>query len=315
MFSVIIPVYNGEKFIENAIASVKAQTVSEWELIVVNDGSKDGTKDVLSSYEGDENIRIVHQENGGVSRARNHGVSLANGEYITFLDADDIWEKNHLAVMQDLIARYPDAGLYGTFTRAELVNGGEISSCSFFEKRSETDVYLNDFLAAYHRDKSAKMFTVITTCVSKEAFYKAGGFPEGCAIGEDLELSLRIAAYYPVVLSKIITASYKKENSTATRTRSFDPDWGFFEGVHAIYEDDEVPLYRKENLEKVMQWFTMRRCRHYLIEGNKKRARQVYRNSPKTALSKKDRLINAVLMLLPTAVTGKLFAVRWRGKA
>ena len=73
MFSVIIPVYNGAKFIDNAIKSVFSQTNSDWELIVVNDGSKDNTEDVLKKYTDNDKICIINQENGGVSVARNTG--------------------------------------------------------------------------------------------------------------------------------------------------------------------------------------------------------------------------------------------------
>ena len=271
MFSVIIPVYNGEKFIDNAISSVMSQTYSDCELIIVNDGSKDNTATVLEKYEGNPKITVISQENGGVSKARNNGISHAIGSHIVFLDADDEWEKYHLETMSKLIDKYPSAGLYGTFTRTELVNGDVISECNFFKDKDE-DVFLDDFFQEYHKDKSAKMFTVITTCISAEAIKKAGGFPEGCAIGEDLELSLRVAAYYPVVLSKIITATYKKENSVATKDKSFDPDWKFFDTVEELYEDSSIPTSKKENIRKVMGWFTMRRCRHYIIDGQKRKA-------------------------------------------
>lgn len=159
------------------------------------------------------------------------------------------------------------------------------------------------------------MFTVITTCVSKEAFVKAGGFPVGCKIGEDLELSLTVAAYYPVVLSPVATATYIKENSAATRTTSFDPEWGFFERVNKLYEDETIPLSKRENLKGVMEWFSMRRVRHYLIDGARKTAYSIHKSMDKTAISKKDLLINVILLLLPSAVVSKIFRLRWRGKA
>jgi len=314
MFSVIIPVFNGEKFIKNAIDSVFAQTLSDWELIIVNDGSSDNTLSVLEKYKNNEKIRIVSQLNSGVSVARNTGVENSTGDYIAFLDADDVWHENHLEVMKTLADKYPDAGLIGTFTRVELVNHEVISECGYFGDKKQ-EVYLKDFFAEYHKDKSAKMFTVITTVVSRQAFDKAGGFPVGCKIGEDLELSLVIAAYYPVVLSPIATATYKKENSTATKTKSFDADWGFFERVQQLYQDDSIPQEKRANLKKVMEWFSMRRCRHYLIDGNRKAAKEVHRCMDKALISKKDYLLNVLLFFLPNGVIRKLFEARWRGKA
>lgn len=314
MFSVILPVYNGSKFVDNAVKSVLAQTCTDWELIIVDDGSSDNTLDVLRKYDDNEKIHITSQENGGVSVARNNAARMAKGDYLVFLDADDVWHEDHLYVMKKLCEKYSDAGLYGTFTRVELVNGETIEECEFFKNRDE-DVYLKDFFYEYNLDKSAKMFTVITTCIRTDAFVKAGGFPVGCKIGEDLELSLRVAAYYPVVLSKKATATYKKENSTATKARSFDPDWGFFEGVKKLYEDEEIPKEKRENIKRVMEWFSMRRCRHYLIEGERKKAIRVYRLMDKKAVGIKDSTINLLLLMMPTALIRKLFEVRWRGQA
>ena len=314
MFSVVIPVYNGERFIDNAIESVFSQSISDWELIIVNDGSKDNTINVLEKYRDNEKITIISKINEGVSVARNTGVKACKGEYIAFLDADDIWHTDHLEVMSNLIKKYPDAGFYGTFTRCELVNGEMIEECNFFKDR-EDDVYLEDFFEEYNKDKSAKMFTVITTCVTKEAFSKSGGFPVGCKIGEDLEMSLRVAAYYPVVLSKKATATYKKEYSTATKDISFDPDWGFFEGVKKIYDDNSITEAKRENIRKVMEWFSMRRFRHYLIDGRKKEAISVYKALDKKQLSAKDRIINTALCFMPVSLVKKIFILRWRGQA
>ena len=314
MFSVIIPVYNGEKFIDNAINSVISQTYKDFELIIINDGSKDNTSKVLEKYASNPKITIINQENGGVSLARNNGISRAVGSHIVFLDADDEWEAYHLETMARLIEKYPSAGLYGTFTRTELVNGDVISECKFF-KDKDNDVFLEDFFEEYHKDKSAKMFTVITTCISAEAIKKTGGFPVGCAIGEDLELSLRVAAYYPVVLCKTITATYKKENSIATKIKSFDADWKFFDTVEELYADNTIPPSKKENLKKVMGWFTMRRCRHYIIDGQKRKAYKAYLNTPKESVSLKDKMINLVLLMLPSALVRQIFAARWRSQA
>lgn len=314
MFSIIIPVYNGEKFIEDAVNSVFEQTYNDWEMVIVNDGSKDNTAEVLKKYESDSRIRIIHKENGGVSSARNLAISESKGSHIVFLDADDVWHNNHLEIMNKLINQYPDAGLYGTYTRTELVNGDILEECNFFKDKPE-NVYLEDFFEAYYNDKTAKMFTVITTCFSREALNIAGLFPVGCAIGEDLELSLRVAAYFPVVLSKKPTATYKKANSTATKDISFDPDWKFFDTVNELYLDTRINKTKKDNLRKIMQWFTMRKVRHLVISGRKKEAFRAFGeigNDPKLF---KDKLLTLIILLMPVFMVRRLFEVRWRSKA
>lgn len=96
MITIIIPVYNGANVIHRAIDNVIKQTYRDWELIVVNDGSNDATEEKLSEYAVCDKIRIITKNNGGVSSARNMGINAAQGEYITFMDADDIIEETYL---------------------------------------------------------------------------------------------------------------------------------------------------------------------------------------------------------------------------
>lgn len=314
MFSVILPTYNSACFLKQAIDSVLAQQEKDWELIVVDDGSTDETQQVLEEYRSWPRVRIIKQSNQGASVARNCGITVAEGEYITFLDADDLWREDHLTVMKKLIQRYPDAGLYGSFTQTELVNGKTITTCHYFQNHPET-VYLEDFFDEYRKDKSVKMFTVITTCVSSRAVEKVGGFPIGCRIGEDLEFSLRVAAYFPVVLTRRITATYRKKNSQATKRKSFDPDWSFFQGVKSLYDDPSISPNKKAHIKEVMEWFSMRRCRHYLIGGERGKAWAHLADMGKNPAMKKDRWLTYLLLFLPTPLVRRLFEVRWRGKA
>ncbi len=102
----MLPTYNRRDVLERAIESVRDQTYSDWELIVVDDGSTDGTSDLLGS--GDSRIRYTRQENAGVYAARNHGLSLAQGRYITFLDSDDEWLPHYLELTTSFLDASPD---------------------------------------------------------------------------------------------------------------------------------------------------------------------------------------------------------------
>lgn len=102
LVSIIMPAYNVDEYIEESIRSIQAQTYPNWELIVVNDGSTDTTQAVVERLASqDSRIRLVTQPNGGVSRARNRGLELARGEYISFLDGDDLWEPTFLRELID----------------------------------------------------------------------------------------------------------------------------------------------------------------------------------------------------------------------
>lgn len=118
MISIIIPCYNVQDTIRDTIASVLAQTCDEFEIIAVDDGSTDGTYSILEEYSGsDKRIKLIHKNNGGVSSARNLGLSKANGEYVLFLDGDDTINSNLLLTMKKTIAANvtPDMVIYGFY--------------------------------------------------------------------------------------------------------------------------------------------------------------------------------------------------------
>lgn len=97
LISIITPCYNGEKYIAQTIESVLAQTHKEWEMIVIDDGSKDNSAEVIRTYsEKCSKIKLIQQKNAGSAAARNHGIRLAEGRYIALLDADDLWEPEFL---------------------------------------------------------------------------------------------------------------------------------------------------------------------------------------------------------------------------
>lgn len=112
--SVIIPAYNAAGFVRRAVDSVLAQTCADFELLVVDDGSTDGTRDVLASYGA--KLRVLAQPNGGPAAARNHGLRYAQGDYVAFLDADDHWLPQKLERQLQLMSARPDVGFCSTAT-------------------------------------------------------------------------------------------------------------------------------------------------------------------------------------------------------
>ena len=99
VFSVIVPIYNGEKFIHKCVDSILLQTFSDFELILVDDGSTDRCPKICDEYSAkDSRVKVIHQANQGVSVARNTGLAAATGEYVAFCDGDDYFKKSHLAV-------------------------------------------------------------------------------------------------------------------------------------------------------------------------------------------------------------------------
>ncbi len=185
-FSVIIPTYNRASFICKAIESVINQTFQEWELVIVDDGSKDNTKEVVERYK-DERIIYVYQENKERSAARNKGIELSRGDYICFLDSDDYYTDSHLQYFYDTIkkADFPEAMFY----------------CNAYEDNNGiiTEVKNNIHVDSYKALKNIILFPIalVKVCISNKILSKIK-FNESYRIAEDIDLWFRILKDYPL---------------------------------------------------------------------------------------------------------------------
>ena len=213
-FSIIIPLYNKAPYIRKALETVCAQTYRDYEIIVVNDGSTDDSAVVAESYlQHAEGIcyTIIPQDNAGVAAARNRGVKHASGQYMAFLDADDWWEPDYLARMAELIADYPQAGVYG---------------CNYvYYKPGKTRVALNiptgyiNYPKAYYEGSAMPIWTG-ATIMPKTVLEEMGGFPLGIKLGEDFLLWAKTALHYKVAFLNEPLAYYNNDvpaNMRATR--------------------------------------------------------------------------------------------------
>ena len=114
LVSVVIPVFNGAQFVAKAVASVRAQTVNDVEIIVVDDGSVDGTQAVLQGLQQTMGITWVEQDHGGPARSRNRGIEASQGEFIALLDCDDVWLADKLEAQLAVMDRRPEVGVVHT---------------------------------------------------------------------------------------------------------------------------------------------------------------------------------------------------------
>ena len=111
LISIIMPTYNRAKYIEKALDSIKRQTFKDYEIIVVDDGSTDNTKEIVEQY---EEIRYIYQDHGGISKARNTAIRAAKGKWIATLDSDDLWKKDKLQKQVDYLEAHPDCRIVYT---------------------------------------------------------------------------------------------------------------------------------------------------------------------------------------------------------
>lgn len=196
MFSVIIPLYNKRETIARAVASVLAQTYSNFELIVVDDGSTDHGADIVSSID-DSRIRLLSQVNSGVSAARNAGIRAARYEYICFLDADDEYLPGYLAEMCRLIELYPDAEMWCTRYYSE--SKGKLFLQKINGVRDDFEGVINNYFQI--ASKSTPPICTGSACCSRANLLKIGGFPLYVNSGEDLITWAKICLIHAPVFS------------------------------------------------------------------------------------------------------------------
>ena len=188
MISVIIPTYNRAAFLREAVESVLKQTFENFELIIVDDGSTDKTRQLLESYSS--RLRCHFQNNQGVSAARNQGIRLARGRWIAFLDSDDLWLPEKLALQMDFFSRNGEALICQT-EELWLRNGRRVNPCKKHQKPSG-DVFAPSL--------NLCLISPSAVMIYKEIFASVGTFDESLPACEDYDLWLRIAARYPVYL-------------------------------------------------------------------------------------------------------------------
>lgn len=200
-FSVIVPLYNKAPYVKRSLESILSQTFTDWECIIVDDGSTDNSlaicEETIINHKS-KIINIIHQNNSGVAAARNNGVAKSNGEYLCFLDADDWWEPSYLEEIDKLVNEYPLAGIYCTNY--------------VYYKPGKKQVALNlprgymNYPKAY-LEGPMPVWTG-ATCMPRKVFDEMGGFPVGIKLGEDFLLWAKTALHYKVAFCEKPLAYY-----------------------------------------------------------------------------------------------------------
>ena len=211
-FSIVIPLYNKERYVLRAISSVLNQAYTDFELIVVDDGSTDEGP-YLASKVVDSRLRIVQQPNGGEAAARNRGIKESTSEYIAFLDADDAWKDDHLSTLAKLIGDFPDAGLYCTGYRF-VESTGKAKEPRWFgtPERGYVPRYF------YSVSEGDLIATASSVCIPRTVFNQLGLFPLGDKLGADQDMWARIALRHKMAVDAHPTAIYFRDASNRSCT-------------------------------------------------------------------------------------------------
>jgi glycosyltransferase involved in cell wall biosynthesis len=188
LISVVIPLYNGEKTLPQTVDSIRGQSLADFEIIVIDDGSTDGALDYLESVH-DPRLHIFRYANGGLAAARNRGIERARGEFISFIDSDDLWTQDKLALQLQALRRNPEAALSYSWTvfideHGDFLFAKDPSSCR------EGDVYADLLRECFVASGS-------NILVRKDCAVAVGGFDTALNAAQDWEFCLRVAARWP----------------------------------------------------------------------------------------------------------------------
>src|SRR5438445_10730215 len=207
MFDVVMSLCNKEKFVGTTIEAVLGQTLADWRLFVVDDGSTRAGVEVVLSFD-DPRITLIRQKNQGVGPARNAGIRAGSAEWIAFLDADDVWNADHLEELDALRREFDDAGLIGcAFRRFSGEITPQTRSASPGKRR----------LARYFAEsaRGGELFFTSSAAVRRSAIDEIGDF-EPLPGNEDVELWARLALHGPVAVSSRQTVNYRVDTGGIT---------------------------------------------------------------------------------------------------
>jgi glycosyltransferase involved in cell wall biosynthesis len=228
---VVIPVYNGAKFILQALESVVNQTLSPRRIIIVDDGSTDNTYELVVKYAENSRveIKIISKNNGGLSSARNAGIKESDGDFIAFLDADDSWVKNKLEEQISLFEKTKFKNLALIYCDYDVINSnGDILFKNYKAPLDDKRMRGSVFKTLLSRNQIASSGSGVL--IKREVFETVGLFDENLKFGEDWDMWLRISERYEIDFVDKVLVHIRKhgQNMTSNPSKIFEKELGFY---------------------------------------------------------------------------------------
>jgi glycosyltransferase involved in cell wall biosynthesis len=252
LVSIIIPTYNSDKYIADAITSVIKQDYKNWELLVVDDGSTDNTTAVVSEFLSDPRITYFKKENSGVSHARNYGAERAKGRYLCFLDADDSFHSTNVSEKVAVLNNNPDAGL----VHADISMTDARGNLLHFFNTGLSGSRLHLALLLWNECVIPAPSSIMVT---KEAFYAVGKWDPLFSTAADQDFFIRVTAAYPIYRINRPLTSYRIVDASMSKNP-------------AVFEKDHLAVYRKaKNNNLFPDMVFEKKCfsnLHLIIAGN-----------------------------------------------
>jgi glycosyltransferase involved in cell wall biosynthesis len=299
LVSVVIPLYNKRNYIGRAICSLLAQTIDDFEIIIVDDGSIDGSSDVVKTFL-DTRIRLIRQENQGVSVARNNGVRNSRADFIAFLDADDEWLPDHLKTLLRLRNDYPLAGLFTTAYKIHKPNG-KVRSAIYrvIPTNPREGLIPNYFKSATLGDSPMNSSSI---GIPKIIFNEFKGFPEGAWWGEDTDLFGRIALKYPIAFSWEGGVIYHWDASNRVCGRPCLEPEPFVRTAQTILYTEPLPESIQKDLIEYIARKELYRAASNVYVGDTIKAREILKNIH-TSTFKSRKFFLFILSILPGSIS------------
>ncbi len=297
-FSVIIPLYNKEFFIEKTLQSVLGQTFKDFEIIIVNDGSTDGSLEKINKFK-DHRIKLFEQENQGVSVARNKGMEMAKGEYFCFLDADDEWTYNYLENLYSTIKKFPDAGMYCSRYKTKIANE-KFTYCNFIDISEDYEGYVKDFFGSSIK---CRIGNSSANAIHHKIVKDLGYFNEALSNGEDIDYWIRIAIKYPVVIGKNTTVIYHFLQTNKSLSRK-DINKKKIPSFDQFLEDEK----KNPSLKKFIDLYRIEYALHFHTFGNKEKKKFYLKDVERENIDPKVKLLLSMpAFILRYALYGKRY--------
>lgn len=291
--SIIIPAYNSEKFLASSIRSVLAQSVGDWELVVVNDGSTDQTGSLAETFSHqDKRIRVVHQENAGISAARNRGISesRADYDYILFLDSDDLLEPDALEILLRVLEQDPKAvAAHGVYRYIDSEGQPLAIAGSYIWPKERLGIDGRRLRARPVNEPTTFEVLAYSNCIPTGAIMIrraakaiAGDFDPTLKFGEDWHLWLRLSRLGHIAFVNRVLLSYRRHEGNATSPQALSRMMVFALGIwKKLYTSSDLNAREKRLISLGYRYREFDNAKNHLYVARRRLVRRKFTEASK----------------------------------
>lgn len=299
-FSIIIPLYNKATYITETLKTVINQSFTDFEIIIINDGSTDNSIEQIESF-NDKRIKIINQKNQGAAAARNKGINEAKSDLIVFLDADDLWLNNHLEELKKLYQDFPNCGMYCNRHKTKISNNKLIPNSY---SNSITDDFRGVIPDYFEASLVNRVSFTSSVMIPKVILKKHNGFDIHLSNGEDTDLWTRIGINHLVAISNKTTAIYCFNIPDSLSKTIFSSK--------RIIDFDNFKTYEIKNksLKKFLDIYRLEYAMQYRIAGDIEKSENLINE-----IESKIPLKTKILLLMPTFILRFMIKIKHKLKS